>query len=311
MQRTQHRGAQWLKMVASSLLAASLATPLSGQTSDGKHQPTGVQAGQFVASSGATSPPKGRHGEKGASDGSDQWEDCDDDDSQSGNSNSRSVVVPLSALATVGSGSVSFKKATVPQSAGVLAAARKACLMQDTAQLDGNPAKQHDEKTFTVGGVAIALRFRPVSNIAAINLDTVPNDHGFIAGDFKNVTPGTTYTYNGHSIKDGHSALLWYGRDHNGYLYSAVFDLGGFPLAGKPSLPFDGWLMESGGIRRPEVVPHNYIAFARWADPHPIIGLLFHDGTWVDCNAGCCVASADISFAGRKNLHSKVRRSPR
>lgn len=247
-----------------------------------RHESSAVPRHAGAEGDASSRPASFHRGQKGASDGSDHWDDCTD---QSG----LSIVKPLSAsIDAKGNVSINPKSGEVT---GVFGAARAICFMQDTAHLDGKPTFQHEEKQLS----GISLWMRPAANIAAIKVDTISPGHGLVVADYKNVTSGGVYAWNGTKIPASHSVLLWFGKTDDGVLYSAVLDLKLFPSVNKPHFRSDLKPLEITKLHStdPPEPPVNTVAIARWTDPHHKwpVGKRSHDGSWVDCNAGCCVAT--------------------
>jgi hypothetical protein len=172
---------------------------------------------------------------------------------------------------------------------------------------------QHDQKHFQVGADDIKLLLRPAANVALGN-PVSQDGYGLIVAEVFD-TSAKDFTDPGvivGTIKKKHAALLWMGRDKDGRNYAALIDLAGFPSYKPNPKQKDFSVMDSGPLDPPQKYPYKTdVAFARWDHTHASPGarILIHEGSWVDCDPGCCSASAIQIFAP-PSLQTNARRAP-
>jgi hypothetical protein len=179
------------------------------------------------------------------------------------------------------------------------------CFMEGRDILPGyGEQNQHDVHDFPTSGGTSRLYLRPAANIAITSFSILKRNEGFIAADIYNGSnvDFTNDDLNG-DIPSGHSAFLWVGKDKYGASYAAVIDLAHFPDLKAPSSVKDDFrVMDGGGLVAGKAgKTRTDVAFARWHHVHPI-GVLIHEGSWVDCDPGCCMSLGALNgFKVRAN----------
>lgn len=204
--------------------------------------------------------------------------------------------------------------------------AASACFMDDDdpegPQHASGKATQHEEANFTQsnGSPPAPLQVRPRAEIAGMQPSkNLAANHGYFVVDYFNggntdfKTPDLDVT-----IHSKQSVLLWFGRDSENTLYSAVIDMGGFPND-PSSNPASVKILSVGKLceRKLADADQRAVGFARFKEPaHVVItdtcdgsvSTKVPDGTWVDCTPGCCMVTGFQRFLAIKHPASTRRK---
>jgi hypothetical protein len=184
---------------------------------------------------------------------------------------------------------------TLDQVEAVFDHAFEECFMEDLDIWPGygsDMRSQQDVHDFPVADGTARLYLRPASNVAIQSYSVLMKNEGFIAADIYN---GSDLIFTNDDLRgeipSGHSAFLWVGRDEKGDPYVAVIDLAHFPDVKVPTVAGrDFHVMDGGGLEPLKTdKPRTDIAFARWSLAHTVSAKI-HEGSWVDCDPGCCMS---------------------
>ncbi|MDB4913974.1 MAG: hypothetical protein JWM95_1618 [Gemmatimonadetes bacterium] len=263
-----------------------------GQTSSGLATELAVYAHSESSSvSPAIALRKKKHRGERAKDG---WHSCKDD-----NTTVRTLKMP--ATLSADEKKVEWNPQNANQLGKVYDAAFQECFMEDLDNLPGyGPfAPQHDGRDYTIDGEIVTLLLRPASNIALSKFNDLQAGEGFIAADVHNSSETTTFhtdDFEGE-IQPLHSAIYWLGKDNSGKPYVAVVDLGQFPEKTQPASKRDFLVMDGGGLDvNSKNANRTDIGIARWYHKDKNESNLIHEGSWVDCDPGCCMSKGEVAI---------------
>jgi len=183
------------------------------------------------------------------------------------------------------------------------AAAYAECFMQglDDATV-GASRHQHEQLEFVQPATTIGLRLQPASFAMAMRFDsTLAPGHGYIAGMFRHLYGGPFRTDNRIIVHVAGASLLWMGKDVSGNPTYAVLVLKNYPERNGLATNKRVSLVASGAMKEKPSTTRRTVSYARFEDPGPHAGNMVPDGSWIGCDAGCCVAGALTAFMPSAN----------
>lgn len=175
-------------------------------------------------------------------------------------------------------------------------------------------AAQHEIVTVSIGTDQVPFQFRPAEHGPSFDPRKLPVNTGYVAGDIMVLSADHELAYPGGTVKGLHSALLWFGRDKHGTVYTALLGLQDFPSVPPGQATTITVLAASRARVTDRGADKRAVAFARFSEPSHLLQLRTRSAShllqlrtyspWVTCDPGCC--SGD-GLTPRASLGTRVK----